>query len=323
LDGCVSSNGDECSPIYSDEQSAVAACEESKAECNGIADGGSDGEGWSLRTGVDFTAEIGVQSKRRLACGSWVLRSDGTEGGRGCGLQDFQTEVGWGKTLEECLAFCIEESPIRSGKATTHFAEYHEDTFCGCFTACDYERDPGTFTSAPYVYEFVSEDLLNAADHPSPTLDYENNVCTASACAFSDPATWQGSVPTSDDTDIIYVPEQVALVLDASVYIRFWVIEGTVEAARGSPLRWEAEAILINGGTLRVGTADAPFTEGFEFAMHGHWHTPTVPIFGTKVIGLSTGTIELYGEPVSTWAELASTADAGATSLTVIGEMVG
>ena len=83
LHGCVDGDLDECTTKYSDEQSAVEACEKEK-ECNGITDGASEGKEWTLRTALDHTRAFDVQPKRKLACGSWELKSNGAEGGRGC-----------------------------------------------------------------------------------------------------------------------------------------------------------------------------------------------------------------------------------------------
>ena len=77
----------------------------------------------------------------------------------------------------------------------------------------------------------------------------------------------------------------------------------------------------MNGGTLRVGSEEEPFEEDFNFKLHGHWHTPRIPVFGSKVIGLTTGNLLLHGKPVEqTWVELEATADAGASELRVLGE---
>merc|ERR1719428_778639 len=102
--------------------------------------------------------------------------------------------------------------------------------------------------------------------------------------------------------------------------VRFWVIEGTLIAARGMSLKMGAEGIFVNGGKLLVGSEKEPFQDDFTFELEGHWHTPKLPVFGIKCIGVTSGHLELYGKPIQkTWVELAVTADAGSKTLEVLG----
>ena len=106
------------------------------------------------------------------------------------------------------------------------------------------------------VYEFVSPDLPPLPPiTPVSNADCEKNPCCTppgsdgpvKVCKFSDPKTWGPSgVPSANDTEIIYVPKHVTLELDASAKIRFWIVEGTLVAARGKDLALDAEGVFVN-----------------------------------------------------------------------------
>ena len=52
--------------------------------------------------------------------------------------------------------------------------------------------------------------------------------------------------------------------------------------------------------------------------MYGNVRSTELPIFGSKVIAVRNGTIEMHGKPVGvTWTKLSATANIGATTITV------
>ena len=71
---------------------------------------------------------------------------------------------------------------------------------------------------------------------------------------WSDPSTWGGTVPNSS-TPIVYIPNGTHILLDTSIYVRIWVIEGILSFADESDLHLEAEAILVNHGELHIGSS--------------------------------------------------------------------
>ena len=92
---------------------------------------------------------------------------------------------------------------------------------------------------------------------------------------WSNTATWNGNAPpTSATTAILYVANGTHIVLDTSVYIRIWVIEGTLEIADTADIQLDAEAIIINSGVFRVGSAAAPFQNNAIINLRGHWQSP-------------------------------------------------
>jgi hypothetical protein len=76
-----------------------------------------------------------------------------------------------------------------------------------------------------------------------------------------------------------------------------------------------AEAIIINHGELRAGTADVPFGRNLTITLHGHWQSPQLPVFGIKLIGLTMGKIAMYGTPKTSFVRTAATAAAGDTTI--------
>ena len=133
---------------------------------------------------------------------------------------------------------------------------------------------------------------------------------------WSSTATWGGAPPNSSTTELVYIPYGVHILLDVpSVYVRIWVVEGVLTLADEMDINLGAEAIIVNHGELRVGTASAPFTHDATFTLHGHWKTPQLPVFGIKTIALTQGKLLLYGQPKTPWLRLASSALIGENTL--------
>ena len=78
-----------------------------------------------------------------------------------------------------------------------------------------------------------------------------------------------------------------------------------------------AEHILItDGGLLQVGTEDEPFQHHATIQLHGHPRSKEIPIYGTKMLAVREGTLDLHGQPVgSSWTLLAKTAEEGSTEI--------
>lgn len=81
---------------------------------------------------------------------------------------------------------------------------------------------------------------------------------------------------------------------------------------------FDANYIFVFGGYMEIGTEEAPYTSKLVITMHGDERSPFLPIYGNKVTGVRYGQLEMHGKPRShVWTELAETADAGATSITL------
>ena len=70
--------------------------------------------------------------------------------------------------------------------------------------------------------------------------------------------------------------------------------------------------MILDNGTFQVGTAQQPFMHKAVITMHGHARSKELPIYGSKVIGLRNGTLDMHGRPVGvTWTLLGATAQSG------------
>ena len=70
---------------------------------------------------------------------------------------------------------------------------------------------------------------------------------------------------------------------------------------------------------INLGTEDEPFEQNALITIHGHVRSTELPVYGAKSIALRTGYLGLHGKHIlHTWTKLASTAQAGATSITLI-----
>jgi hypothetical protein len=70
----------------------------------------------------------------------------------------------------------------------------------------------------------------------------------------------------------------------------------------------------------QVGTEQNPFPANFTatITLYGHLRSKELPIYGTKMIALREGTLDLHGRPTPvTWTTLESTALAGQKVVTL------
>lgn len=88
----------------------------------------------------------------KVACGAWAERGPGA-----CSLSSFQFHGGYGKTLEQCQAFCLGDEPDRASRPT-RFVEHHSDTYCACFASCDFSRPSHTEAATVKVYRRTEQE---------------------------------------------------------------------------------------------------------------------------------------------------------------------
>jgi len=82
---------------------------------------------------------------------------------------------------------------------------------------------------------------------------------------------------------------------------------------------FDAHYILVKGGNMEVGTEVDRYTSKIVITLWSTKYDPNIPIFGNKVIGVNYGTLDMHGvERPITWTELSTTADVGATSITLM-----
>jgi hypothetical protein len=104
---------------------------------------------------------------------------------------------------------------------------------------------------------------------------------------WSDPATWGGSVPTTDDAVII--PANSLIILDvATASLGALTINGTLKAKAATDVTLTAASITIAvGGRLEIGSPGAPYTANAVIELTG----PFVALTSapTKIFGASAG----------------------------------
>ena len=75
---------------------------------------------------------------------------------------------------------------------------------------------------------------------------------------------------------------------------------------------FDAKYVFVNGGYMEVGTEEFPYTSKITITMHGDKLDPEIVDYGTKVIAVRNGILEMHGNPREViWTSLASTALAG------------
>ncbi|MBN3294522.1 PKHL1 protein, partial [Polypterus senegalus] len=134
---------------------------------------------------------------------------------------------------------------------------------------------------------------------------------------WSSPYTWGGESPPDDGSFVVITPGQTILLDTSTAILKMLLIQGGTLVFDEVDLELNAENILIvDGGTLQVGTEQAPFQHKAIITLHGHLRSPELPLYGAKTLAVREGTLDLHGTPVPfTWTRLAKTADAGSTTV--------
>lgn len=120
--------------------------------------------------------------------------------------------------------------------------------------------------------------------------------------------------------DVVFINKGQTILLDIDTPVLNLILiqGGKLMFDREKPsLHLQAEKILITDkGALEVGTEDNPFPGKATITLHGHVRSREMPVYGTKMIALREGTLDLHGQHVpTTWTRLGATADVGATEL--------
>ena len=110
--------------------------------------------------------------------------------------------------------------------------------------------------------------------------------------------------------------------VDSTPVLSFLSVEGSLifppDADPNHMRTFDAHYILVQGGYLEIGTEEYRYTSKLNITMHSTKYDPNLPIFGNKVIGVHYGTLEMHGvERKITWSDLKTTAEAGATEITL------
>ena len=70
---------------------------------------------------------------------------------------------------------------------------------------------------------------------------------------------------------------------------------------------FDAHYVMINNGTMEVGTERHPYKSKLTMTMHGEKYDPAMPIFGKKAIGVMFGVLDIHGIQKKSWTDLDTT----------------
>ena len=132
--------------------------------------------------------------------------------------------------------------------------------------------------------------------------------------------TWGGtSVPAEGDLVVIQESQTIYFDTQTPVLAGIIIMGGSLIFDDMQDVSLKVQYIIItSNGTLQIGTEKAPFMHKATITMYGSVRSIELPIFGSKVIALRNGTIDMHGAPVGvTWTHLSQTANQGATQITL------
>src|SRR5687767_3925287 len=140
---------------------------------------------------------------------------------------------------------------------------------------------------------------------------------------WSDPATWpSGKVPVAGDTVTIEKGKDVVLDVIPPA-LGSLTIDGKLSFANNRDLELTTEWILLHG-ELEIGTEARPHTRKATITFTNNVKDEDIGGMGgtndrsDRGIMLMGGTLNLHGDRTHTWTKLASTANAGSTSIQVL-----
>lgn len=140
---------------------------------------------------------------------------------------------------------------------------------------------------------------------------------------WSNTETWGDDfIPVDGETIVIPKGLNLLVDIDKSPLINAIDVEGSLVFPPGDypehQRTFDANIIIVKGGTLEIGTEDFPYTSKLTITMHGELYGPVLPIFGNKGIGVYGGTLDIHGVPRNpTWTELYTTAYVGDIEITL------
>ena len=128
---------------------------------------------------------------------------------------------------------------------------------------------------------------------------------------WSSKTTWGGSNPPVVG-DTVWIPVGQRVLLDVSPpRLYMLVVQGSLIFDRVN-LELTCNYIFVMEGSFVVGTEAEPFMQKAVITMHGSPVSKEIPLYGAKVLGCRSCTLDLHGAPVlRTWTKLNLTAHSG------------
>ena len=135
---------------------------------------------------------------------------------------------------------------------------------------------------------------------------------------WSDPSAWpDGEVP--GEGDAVTIARGTEVVLDVSPpALRSITVNGALRFADDRDLSLETEWIYLRGGTLQIGSEQAPYSHEASITLTDEVPGEDINTMGDRGIVSMAGTISLHGDRSHTWTQLAATAEAGASQIQVL-----
>jgi len=119
--------------------------------------------------------------------------------------------------------------------------------------------------------------------------------------------------------DLIELPTGSRILLDESPpKLKAILISGGVLKVENKDIDLNVEYLIItNGGRFIIGSEEQPATESINIYLHGHVGSQQLPLYGSNVIAVHSGSLEIYGKVKTSITTLAKSAVPGDRNITV------
>ena len=85
---------------------------------------------------------------------------------------------------------------------------------------------------------------------------------------------------------------------------------------------FDAKRVFVSNGTFEAGTEESPYTSRLLITLHGDETDAEIPMYGTKVIGVRYGKLDMHGcEETTPWTVLSNSVSVGDTEITLTEEV--
>ncbi|GBG86814.1 hypothetical protein CBR_g42097 [Chara braunii] len=132
-------------------------------------------------------------------------------------------------------------------------------------------------------------------------------------------SSWLGSQTVPAPGDSVYIPPGESIYLDVvTPHLELVVVEGSLLFDDMRDVGLTAKYIVVRKGLMQVGLPNAPYTHKAVITMTCDVDCQEIPIYGSKVLALRDGTLQMHGLPkIPSWTRLDGTVYPGDTMLTL------
>ncbi|CAJ0921028.1 unnamed protein product, partial [Ranitomeya imitator] len=112
---------------------------------------------------------------------------------------------------------------------------------------------------------------------------------------WSSKYTWGGESPPDEGSLAVITTGQTILLDTSTPVLKMLLIQGGTLVFDEADIELQSENILItDGGSLQIGTEDAPFQHKAIITLHGHLRSLELPLYGAKTLAVRQGTLDLH-----------------------------